>query len=102
VPVGARVKALSPSGNEREGRLSAHPVPLRGEGWLVETKWVYRRYREMGLQFRNKTPKRRVKAKLSQGRLSATQANETWAMDFVKISLRPVASCACSQLSKRS
>jgi putative transposase len=37
----------------------------------------------MGLQLRNKTPKRRVKAKLREDRHSATQANETWAMDFV-------------------
>jgi putative transposase len=37
----------------------------------------------MGLQLRNKTPKRRVKAKLREDRRSATQPNETWAMDFV-------------------
>ncbi len=37
----------------------------------------------MGLQLRNKAPKRRVKAKLREDRQSATQANETWAMDFV-------------------
>jgi putative transposase len=37
----------------------------------------------MGLQLRNKTPKRRVKAKLREDRQSATRANETWAMDFV-------------------
>jgi putative transposase len=35
------------------------------------------------LQLRNKTPKRRVKAKLRADRQSATQPNETWAMDFV-------------------
>jgi putative transposase len=32
---------------------------------------------------RNKTPKRRVKAKLRNDRRPATCANETWAMDFV-------------------
>ncbi len=32
---------------------------------------------------RNKTPKRRVKAKLRENRQSATRVNETWAMDFV-------------------
>src|SRR5215831_16384253 len=37
----------------------------------------------MGLQLRNKTPKRRIKAKLREDRQSATQPNETWAMDFV-------------------
>lgn len=58
-------------------------VLLRREGWRVNTKRVYRLYREMGLQLRNKTPKRRVKAKLREDRRSATHANETWAMDFV-------------------
>lgn len=37
----------------------------------------------MGLQLRNKSPKRRVKAKLRDDRKPATQPNETWAMDFV-------------------
>ena len=32
---------------------------------------------------RNKTPKRRVKAKLRDDRKAATRPNETWAMDFV-------------------
>jgi hypothetical protein len=36
----------------------------------------------MGLP-RNKTPKRRVKAKLREDRTVALQVNETWAMDFV-------------------
>jgi len=58
-------------------------VLLRREGWAVNTKRVYRLYRVMGLQLRNKAPKRRVKAKLREDRQSATQANETWAMDFV-------------------
>ena len=40
-------------------------------------------YRELGLQLRNKTPKRRVKAKLRDDRRPATRSNETWAMDFV-------------------
>ena len=37
----------------------------------------------MGLQLRNKTPKRRVRAKLRDDRRPATRSNETWAMDFV-------------------
>jgi len=44
---------------------------------------VYRLYRELDLQLRNKTPKRRVRAKLRNDRCSATRSNETWAMDFV-------------------
>jgi putative transposase len=58
-------------------------VLLRREGWRVNKKRVYRLYRELGLQLRNKSPKRRVKAKLREDRHPATQANETWAMDFV-------------------
>ncbi len=37
----------------------------------------------LGLQLSNKTPKRRVKAKLREDRCEATRPNETWAMDFV-------------------
>jgi putative transposase len=36
---------------------------------------------EMGLQLRNKTPKRRVKAKLREDRTVAIQINETWAQE---------------------
>jgi putative transposase len=58
-------------------------VLLQRDGWAVNVKRVYRLYRELGLQLRNKTPKRRVKAKLREGRTDACQINETWAMDFV-------------------
>jgi putative transposase len=58
-------------------------VLLRREGWVVNPKRVCRLYREMGLQLRNKAPKRRVKAKLRGDRTTATAANEIWAMDFV-------------------
>ena len=37
----------------------------------------------MGLQLRNKTPKRRVMAKLHEDRAPATRTNDVWAMDFV-------------------
>lgn len=37
----------------------------------------------MGMQLRNKTPRRRVKAKLREDRRAAVAPNETWAMDFV-------------------
>ena len=49
----------------------------------MNAKRIYRLYKELGLQLRNKTPKRRVKAKLREDRSPAVQANETWAMDFV-------------------
>ena len=46
-------------------------------------KRTYQLYRELGLQLRNKTPKRRVKAKLREDRQPATRPNDVWAMDFV-------------------
>ena len=49
----------------------------------MNAKRIYRLYKGLGLQLRNKTPKRRVKAKLRDERRPAVQANETWAMDFV-------------------
>jgi putative transposase len=56
---------------------------LRRDGWPVNLKKVYRLYRELGLQLRNKTPKRRVKAKLREDRTTAVHSNDVWAMDFV-------------------
>jgi putative transposase len=50
----------------------------------VNHKRTYKLYtREMGLQLRNKTPKRRVRAKLREDRHPATRPNEVWAMDFL-------------------
>lgn len=66
----------------RYGYRRVH-VLLRRDGWAVNPKRVYRLYKEMELQLRNKTPKRRVKAKLREDRAVAVQVNETWAMDFV-------------------
>jgi putative transposase len=66
----------------RYGYRRVH-VLLRREGWCINQKKTRRIYRELGLQLRNKTPKRRVKAKLREGRRIATRPNETWAMDFV-------------------
>ena len=50
---------------------------------LVNQKKARRIYHELGLQLRNKAPKRRVKAKLRDDRKDAKQPNETWAMDLV-------------------
>src|SRR6201996_9356496 len=66
----------------RYGYRRVH-VLLRREGWPINQKRTRRIYRELGLQLRNKTPKRRVKAKLRDDRRPATHSNETWAMDFV-------------------
>ena len=56
---------------------------LRRDGWLVNLKKVYGLYRELGLQLRNKAPKRRVKAKLREDRTTAVHSNDVWDMDFV-------------------
>jgi putative transposase len=66
----------------RYGYRRVH-VLLQRDGWAINAKRVYRLYRELSLQLRNKTPKRRVKAKLCEDRTEAGQINETWAMDFV-------------------
>ena len=58
----------------RYGYRRVH-VLLRREGWSINQKKTRRIYRELGLQLRNKTPKRRVKAKLRDDR--ATRRNRT-------------------------
>lgn len=76
-----RIKEIAET-RVRYGYRRIH-VLLRREGWRVNAKRVCRLYREMGLQLRNKSPKRRVKAKLREGRSPASAANQVWAMDFV-------------------
>jgi putative transposase len=66
----------------RYGYRRVH-ILLRREGFAVNPKRIYRLYKELGLQLRNKVPRRRVKAKLRDDRRPATRSNETWAMDFV-------------------
>jgi putative transposase len=66
----------------RYGYRRVH-VLLDREGWGINIKKVYRIYRELGMQLRNKTPKRRVKAKLRDDRAEAVGPNDVWAMDFV-------------------
>ena len=50
---------------------------------MVNVKLVNRLYREMSLQLRNKSPKRKVKAKLREGREAPVARNDVCAMDFV-------------------
>jgi putative transposase len=76
-----RIKEIAQT-RVRYGYRRIH-VLLRREGWGVNAKRVCRLYREMGLQLRNKAPKRRVKAKLRSDRTTATAPNQIWAMDFV-------------------
>lgn len=77
----ARIKEIAAT-RVRYGYRRIH-VLLRREGWNVNAKRIYRLYKEMGLQLRNKTPKQRVKAKLREDRTEAVHSNDVWAMDFV-------------------
>jgi len=72
----------------RYGHRRVHVLPRR-EGRNVNAKRIYRLYKEMGLQLRNKTPKRRVKARLREDRIEATMTNETRA--FGECAHSPVA-----------
>ena len=77
----ARIKEICET-RVRYGYRRVHYV-LRRDGWEINPKKVYRIYKEMGLQLRNKSPKRRVKAKLREDRTDAVRSNDVWAMDFV-------------------
>ncbi|TAU35301.1 IS3 family transposase [Rhizobium leguminosarum] len=66
----------------RYGYRRVH-ILIKREGWAVNPKRIYRLYKEMDLQLRNKVPKRRVKAKLRADRTEPTHSNHVWAMDFV-------------------
>ena len=79
--VRARLRELAAI-RRRFGYRRIH-VLLRREGCRHGQNKTRRIYRELGLQLRNKTPKRRVTAKLRDDRKPATRSNETWAMDFV-------------------
>jgi putative transposase len=79
--VEARIREICET-RVRYGYRRVH-VLLRREGWDINMKRTHRIYNALGLQLRNKTPKRRVKAKLRADRREATRPNETWAMDFV-------------------
>ncbi len=61
----------------RYGYRRVH-ILLQRDGWAVNPKRIYRLYKGLGLQLRNKVPRRRVKPKLREGRHPATQTNETW------------------------
>src|SRR6478672_10239825 len=79
-----RIKELA-AVRVRYGYRRIH-VLLRREGWKVNTKRVYRLYREEGLSLRYKRAKKRV----SVPRVTpppATRANERWSIDFLRDSL---------------
>src|SRR4029434_3932638 len=66
----------------RYGYRRVHVMLLR-EGWAINHKRSRRLYRELGLQLRNKNPRRRLAAKLREDRAMASAPNDCWAMDFM-------------------
>lgn len=76
-----RIKEICET-HERYGYRRVYYI-LRRDGWCINQKKVYRIYKKLGMQLRNKSPKRRVKAKLREDRTAAVNSNDVWAMDFV-------------------
>ena len=91
--VAKRIKEICET-RVRYGYRRVH-VLLDREDWGTNVKKVYCIYigskgpsrsgvsLQDGMQLRNKTPKRRAKAKLRDDRTLAVGPNEVWAMDFV-------------------
>ena len=77
----------------RYGYRRVH-VMLRREGWEINMKKTRRIYKELGLQLRNKSPKRRVKAKLRDDRQEAVGPNDVWLWISFTINWRRVRSYA--------
>ncbi|WP_294213359.1 IS3 family transposase [uncultured Sphingomonas sp.] len=75
-----RIKDLAAT-RVRYGYRRIH-VLLRRQGWEISHKRTHRLYRELGLQLRNKTSKRKVKAKLRNDWTPATAPNDCPSMDF--------------------
>lgn len=80
-PLERRIKEICET-RVRYGYRRVH-VHLCRDGWKINMKKTRRIYSELGLQLRNKHPKRRVKAKLRDDRQEAVGPNDVWAMDFV-------------------
>lgn len=60
---------------------------LRREGWRVNRKRIYRLYREEGLCVGRHKPRRRRSVVTRPELTRATQANESWSMDFMSVQL---------------
>jgi putative transposase len=80
-PLRQRIKEIAVI-RVRYGYRRIHTL-LQREGWAVNHKRVYRLYCLEGLQMRHKPPRRRVSAKLREGRTNATHPNQVWSMDFM-------------------
>lgn len=58
-------------------------VLLKREGIVVNHKRLYRLYCQLGLQLRNKVPRRRVQAVARRNYVQAEARNDCWSMDFM-------------------
>ena len=58
-------------------------VLLKREGIVVNHKRLYRLYCQLGLQLRNKVPRRRVQAVARRNYVQAEAKNDCWSMDFM-------------------
>jgi putative transposase len=76
----------------RYGYRRVH-VLLERKGWGTNIKRTYRIYRDLGLQLRNKTPKRRVKAKLREDRQKAVGPTMSGRWTLFTTNSRPERSC---------
>ena len=92
----ARIKEICAT-RVRYGYRRVH-VLLRREGWDVNIKRTHRIYNELGLQLRNKTPKRRVKAKLRDDRKAPTQRTRLGRWTSSMISSPPARRLGCSRV----
>lgn len=83
-----RIKEISQT-RVRYGYRRVH-ILLRREGWAVNPKRIYCLYKDLGLQLRNKVPKRRVKgscrttvvrrrAATRRGRWTSSTTSSPWA-----------------------
>lgn len=77
-PLERRIKEICET-RVRYGYRRVH-MHLRRDGWKINMKKTRRIYSELGLQLRNKHPKRRVEAKLRDDRHVAVGPNDVWAM----------------------
>ena len=76
-----RIKEIS-AARVHYGYRRVH-VLLKREGFRDNHKRVYRLYRQEGLSFRLKRPKRNKSARLRQPKHVVTAMNQIWSMDFV-------------------
>jgi transposase InsO family protein len=89
-----RKAGISEASRVRYGYRRIHVLLCR-EGWRVNVKRVRRLYREQGLQLRNKSPKRRVKAKLREDQRPASDRTRPGRWTSYTINWRRERSCAC-------